>query len=96
VLGPLLAPLVTEGAPVRLVVVPNRFFGGTTAVTGLITGADVSEALRQEPAGHRYLLPDVCLSDDRFLDGATVDELPRPVEVVPADGRSLALALGLP
>ncbi len=96
VLGPLLAPLVTEGAPVRLVVVANRFFGGTTAVTGLLTGADVSQALRQEPAGHRYLLPDVCLSQDRFLDGATVDELPHPVEVVPTDGRSLALALGLP
>ena len=95
VLGPLLAPLAADGAPVRLVTVPNRFFGGTIAVTGLLTGADVSAALELEPAGHRYLLPDVCLSDGRFLDGTAVEQLPRPVEVVPTDGRSLALALGM-
>ena len=47
-----------------------------------------------QPAGHRYLLPDVCLSEGRFLDGMTVAELPRPVEVVPSDGYSLRLALG--
>ena len=35
-----------------------------------------------EPPGHRYLLPDVCLSQGRFLDGTTPEELPRPVEVV--------------
>ena len=49
--------------------------------------------LAAEPAGHRYLLPDVCLSDDgRFLDGGTVDDLPRPVEVVATDGRALRAA----
>ena len=35
-----------------------------------MTGADLTRVLAAEPAGHRYLLPDVCLSDDgRFLDG---------------------------
>ena len=55
----------------------NEFFGGNTGVTGLMTGEDVSRALAAEPQGHRYLLPDVCLSDEgRFLDGLTVDDLP--------------------
>jgi hypothetical protein len=38
-------------------------------------------------------LPDVCLSQGRFLDGAVPDDLPRPVEIVPTDGRSLRRAL---
>jgi NifB/MoaA-like Fe-S oxidoreductase len=75
--------------------VANDFFGGTIAVTGLLTGADVSAALAGQPEGDRYLLPDVCLSNGVFLDGMHVQELPRPVEVVPTDGASLARALGL-
>ena len=66
----------------------------TPGVTGLLTGADLTRVLAAEPAGHRYLLPDVCLSDDgRFLDGGTVDDLPRPVEVVATDGHALRRAL---
>jgi hypothetical protein len=76
--------------------VENRFFGGNVGVTGLMVGEDVARVLADEPAGHRYLLPDVCLSNGRFLDGATPEDLPHPVEVVPADGRSLRSALGLP
>ena len=75
--------------------VANEFFGGNTGVTGLMTGTDLMRVLENEPAGDRYLLPDVCLSDDgRFLDGVTVAELPRPVEVVATDGISLRKALG--
>jgi Protein of unknown function (DUF512) len=76
--------------------VPNEFFGGNTGVTGLMVGADVGRALATEPAGDRYLLPDVCLSDDgRFLDGTTAADLPRPVEVIPTDGHALRAALDL-
>jgi putative radical SAM enzyme (TIGR03279 family) len=79
---------------VRVVAVENRFFGGNTGVTGLLTGDDLTRVLADEPAGHRYLLPDVCLSDDgRFLDGTSVDDLPRPVEIVPTDGLALRSAL---
>jgi putative radical SAM enzyme (TIGR03279 family) len=94
VLDPLL-PVLRDlaGAPVRLVGVPNRFFGGNIAVTGLLTGRDVCDALASEPPGDRYLVPDVVLSRGRFLDGTTVDDLPRPVEVVPTDGASLVAAL---
>ena len=48
-----------------------------------------------EPEGHRYLLPDVCLTEGRFLDGTTPDELPRPVEIVATDGVALRAALDL-
>ena len=94
VLGPLLPLLASAAsAPVRLVTVPNRFFGGNIAVTGLLTGHDVGVALADEPRADRYLLPDVVLSNGRFLDGASIDDLPRDVEVVPTDGASLVAAL---
>ncbi|MEZ5178506.1 MAG: hypothetical protein R2746_09545 [Acidimicrobiales bacterium] len=56
-------------------------------------GADLAATLAAEPEGHRYLLPDVCLSGGRFLDGTTVADLPRPVEVVPTHGAALRAAL---
>jgi NifB/MoaA-like Fe-S oxidoreductase len=78
-----------------VIAVRNDFFGGNTGVTGLMVGADVDRALAAEPEGHRYLMPDVCLSDEGvFLDGRTVAGLSRPVEVVPTDGRALCEALG--
>jgi hypothetical protein len=49
--------------------------------------------LADEPPGHRYLLPEVCLSQGRFLDGTTPDDLPRPVEILPTDGLALRAAL---
>ena len=49
----------------------NEFFGGNIGVTGLLVGDDLARVLADEPAGHRYLLPDVCLSEGRFLDGTT-------------------------
>jgi putative radical SAM enzyme (TIGR03279 family) len=90
-----LAPLVAElgRSDVRIIPVRNDFFGGNTAVTGLMVGADLAGVLAAEPHGHRYLLPDVCLSEGRFLDGMTPADLPRPVEVIPADGRALRAAL---
>jgi putative radical SAM enzyme (TIGR03279 family) len=94
VLEPLLPQLeAVARVPVRLLPVANRFFGGNIAVTGLLTATDVGAALAGEPPDHRFLLPDVVLSDDRFLDGGRVADLPRPVEVVGTDGASLVAAL---
>jgi putative radical SAM enzyme (TIGR03279 family) len=92
VLEPLIASL--RRTDVRVVPVPNRFFGGTTGVTGLLTGTDIAAALETEPIADRYLLPDVCLSEDgRFLDGSGLEDLPRPVEVVATNGIALRKAL---
>jgi hypothetical protein len=95
VLGPLLDRLALGRPEVRLVTVENRYFGGNIAVSGLMVGEDVARALADQPEGHRYLLPDVCLSQGRFLDGVDPAALPRPVEIVPADGAGLRAALGL-
>jgi NifB/MoaA-like Fe-S oxidoreductase len=94
VLEPLVPALGERaGVPVRLVPVANGFFGGNIGVTGLLTGTDVAAALAGEPAGDRYLLPDVVLSRGRFLDGETVAALPRVVEVVATDGAALVQAV---
>jgi putative radical SAM enzyme (TIGR03279 family) len=91
VIGPLVASL--DRADVRIVPVENRYFGGNIGVTGLMVGEDVARVLADQPEGHRYLLPDVCLSGGTFLDGLAVDALPRPVEVLATDGVSLRRAL---
>jgi hypothetical protein len=91
VLAPLLARLGRHD--VRVVPVRNDFFGGNIAVTGLLVGSDVARTLASEPAGARYLLPDVCLSNGVFLDGTRPADLPRAVEIVATDGVALRRAI---
>jgi putative radical SAM enzyme (TIGR03279 family) len=90
-----LAPLVAAHPrdDVRVVPVDNDYFGGNVGVAGLMVGADLARVLSAEPEGHRYLLPDVCLSQGIFLDGTTPADLPRPVEIVATDGIALRAAL---
>jgi NifB/MoaA-like Fe-S oxidoreductase len=90
VLRPLVAAVDPEA---EVLAVPNGFFGGNIGVAGLLTGADLIPVLAQAPRSRRYLLPDVCLSGGRFLDGLGPEDLPRAVEVVPADGAALRAAL---
>jgi len=76
-----------------VITVRNDFFGGNIGVTGLMVGDDIDRVLRAEPEGQRYLLPDVCLSSGRFLDGSSPADLCRPVEVVATSGHALREAL---
>jgi NifB/MoaA-like Fe-S oxidoreductase len=94
-LQPLLPQLERlSGRSLRLVEVENRFFGGNTAVAGLLVGSDLRHAIERdtEPVA-KYLLPDVALSGDVFLDDTTLEELrrasPVPVIVTPATGWGL-------
>ncbi len=91
VLSPLINSLGRQN--VRIIPVPNSFFGGNVAVAGLMVGEDISKALSKEPDQDRYLIPDVCLSQGKFLDGMTPDDLPRRVEVIATDGIALRKAL---
>ena len=93
--APILAPLVAEidRDDVRVIPVPNDYFGGNIGVSGLMVGEDLARVLAGEPEGHRYVLPDVCLSRGVFLDGTRPEDLPRPVEVIPTDGAALRRAL---
>ena len=87
------------GRPLRVLPVPSEFFGGNVGVTGLMTGADIKAVLAAdpEPPG-RYLLPDVALSGDRFLDDLTVGEVagaaPASLLVVPTSVAGIVRGAG--
>lgn len=76
---------------VEIVEVKNDFFGGNTAVAGLLTYEDILATLRGRGDNRRYLLPDVCLNDGVFLDGGTVEALSSEfdVEVIATSGAVL-------
>jgi putative radical SAM enzyme (TIGR03279 family) len=80
-------------ADVRILAVENRFFGGNIKVAGLLTGQDVINALVEVPAETVVLVPDVCLSEGRFLDGLGLEDLPRPVMIVATTGQDLRATL---
>ncbi len=77
-----------SGRSLRVLAVPNAFFGGNVAVSGLMVGEDIRATLAADtgPAA-RYLIPDVTLSGDRFLDDTTIRDVaeaaPAPLLVVP-------------
>ena len=91
VLAPLIDGLGRDD--VRVIPVENRFFGGNIGVTGLLVGEDLARVLHEQPEGDRYLLPDVCLTQGRFLDGMAPEDLPRAVEILPTDGVALRAAI---
>lgn len=64
------------GRKIRLLPVPNDFFGGNTAVAGLMVGHDVIQRLKadHEPSG-AYVIPDVALSVDTFIDNTSLHEV---------------------
>ncbi len=78
---------------VGVLAVANTYFGGNIKVAGLLTGQDLITALADIPSSTLCLLPDVCLSEGRFLDGLTLDDLPRPVVTVRTTGHDLRSAL---
>jgi putative radical SAM enzyme (TIGR03279 family) len=84
VLDPVLERLARlAGRDLRLLPVRNDFFGGNIAVSGLLVGVDVERAIREDrdPAGV-YLVPDVALQGDTFLDDVPLDNV-RDVTDVP-------------
>jgi len=64
---------------IRPVMVKNIFFGHTVTVTGLLTGADIINALNKEKnLGEIILLPPNCINQDGlFLDDLTPRDLER-------------------
>lgn len=78
---------------VDVLAVSNSYFGGNIKVAGLLTGLDLNRALRDVPLSTVCLVPDVCLSEGRFLDGLTLDDLCRPVITVRTTGHDLRTTL---
>jgi len=64
------------GLDARLCMVPNRFYGRSVTVSGLLTGGDIARSLKKTPEETVALLPSNCVNTDGlFLDGWTVDAL---------------------
>jgi putative radical SAM enzyme (TIGR03279 family) len=82
------------GRRLRILEVENRFFGGNTAVAGLMGGGDIGAALSDDtaPAG-AYVIPDVALSGDTFIDDVPLIDVASvaraPVVVAPATAAGL-------
>lgn len=77
---------------VDVTAVRNEYFGGNIKVAGLLCGPDIARTMRDCGLDRRFLLPDVCLSGDRFLDGSSLRDLPAPVEVVETSADALRTA----
>lgn len=56
---------------VSVLAVENRYFGGNVTVTGLLTGLDIVDAIRDHGAKGEYCLPDVIFN----ADGITLDDM---------------------
>lgn len=86
---------------VRVVTVPNHFFGETVTVTGLLTGGDILSALTPEvlDGADEILLSASTLRHERdlFLDDMHIDDfrsrLPLPVHLIDCDGQAFYDAL---
>ncbi len=65
------------GAVLHLVPVPNRLFGASVTVTGLVSGRDIVVALNGRVLGNAVIVPDVMLKEGEgvFLDDLSVAEL---------------------
>ena len=74
---------------VEILSVKNKYFGGNIKVAGLLTGVDLAKALANVPTSTICLVPDVCLSEGRFLDGLGLEDLPREVLAVRTTGQDL-------
>ncbi len=89
--APLIQSLLDEMGCTDLTVsiVPNSFFGGNIGVAGLMVGEDIARAIERLGRDRTYLLPDVALSENRFLDGLSVSDLPGTVQVIATEGSAL-------
>src|SRR2546428_534940 len=94
--------LVTSipGAVARVAAVPNRFFGGTVSVAGLLTGEDIARHLATlATLGDAVVVPSVALRDRDgvFLDDMTCEDLAAvlrvPVRVVEPSPRGFMRAV---
>ncbi len=75
---------------VEVIAITNRFFGEKITVSGLITGQDLREQLKDRELGERLLIPCNMLrsGENVFLDDITIEELSRELhrEIIAVEG----------
>lgn len=78
---------------VEAICVENKFFGGHVSVSGLITGQDIYNTLKDKNLGEKILIPESMMKSDEeiFLDDYTVTDLEKklgvPIQVCEVDGK---------
>jgi putative radical SAM enzyme (TIGR03279 family) len=75
---------------VNLAPLCSNYWGQEITVTGLLTGQDLIEGLKEKKLGDAILLPSVMLKHDesKFLDDLTVEEVTRQLgtKIIPVNG----------
>lgn len=63
--------------------IKNNFFGGGVNVSGLVTGGDLIDQLRDDDLGDRLIIPSSMLrfENDLFLDDVSTDDVERELDV---------------
>ena len=83
---------LVDNPNVRILPVENKFFGSKVNVSGLLTGGDIIEAIRNEELGSRnvdlILIPATALKsgEEIFLDDVTLDDMRKifaPAQILP-------------
>lgn len=79
----------------NVIAIKNKFFGETITVTGLVTGNDLIEQLKEQKHAHKILIPECMLrkGEEVFLDDVTVSDVERELDVevviTPVEGQAL-------
>ncbi|NVO00775.1 MAG: DUF512 domain-containing protein [Geobacteraceae bacterium] len=70
---------ISTGLAINLVPVKNLFFGESVTVTGLLTGSDLLEGLKNLEPGSLLLIPDVMIKEGEglFLDEMSIEDVSR-------------------
>jgi len=90
---------ICQGLTINVYKIVNNFFGQTITVSGLLTGFDIYDQLKDKQLGDGLLIPGNSLrhGEDVFLCGMTVPELQQklgtPITAVDSDGYCLCEAI---
>ena len=91
-----------DGISLRMHGLPSPYWGQDQVVTGLLTGQDLLDGLKDQDLGDQVLLPSVMLRQGQpvFLDDMTLDQvqeqLPVPIRIVHGAADIVAAVLGDP
>lgn len=86
-------------AEITVVPIVNHFFGEMITVSGLLTGQDLREQLKDRDLGEKLLLPcNLIRSEERdFLDDVKLEDLEKtlqvPIDIVKSSGQDLVSCL---
>lgn len=78
VLDPVVKRLnLIKGLTVHLVPVENYYFGGNVSVTGLLTGKDILQVMKNKYQGQKIIIPEIIFKqgDNILLDNISLEEL---------------------